>query len=161
MPLRTFDESRDANTLRSWLADPEAARWLAGSEHASLMHGNGRVTRWIFEQNGVPLGYGDMLEAAGGTYVQVLRVVVDPARRRQRIGTALVRELIAQARSLAPAQPVYAGIAPDNLPALWACPAAGLVPLEPLPGGFDESLVWLTTLDDEHLVPGGPIEDEG
>ena len=159
MPLRPFDETRDGNILRSWLTDPEAARWLTDTEQLKAEQNAAGITRWIFEQDGAPVGYGDLVQAPDGTYSRLLRVVVGRAHRRQRIGTTLVRALIEQARTTAPALPVYAGIDPNNLPALWACPAAGLVPLEPLPEHFDERLVWLTTPDDEPFVPGGPIDD--
>lgn len=159
MTLRPFDESRDGQALAAWQADAEAAHWLGGAEDESALAGGPQATRWIFEREGSPAGYGELVPAADGTHVRLRRVVVDPAQRRMGLGAGLVRALVEQARTRHPSLPVYARIAPENVPALLAYPAAGLVPLEPLPAGFDERWVWLEALDEAPAVPGGALDN--
>jgi GNAT superfamily N-acetyltransferase len=158
--LRPLDDARDGQLLLAWLEDHETARWLAApDDRPPTPRANAGTTRWIFERDGASVGYGELLDAEDGSYTRVMRVVVDPGRRRQGLGAELVRSLVEQARTRRPGIPIYARIDPGNLPALLAYPSAGLVPLEPLPAGFDERWVWLATLDNEPDVPGGPIED--
>jgi GNAT superfamily N-acetyltransferase len=114
---------------------------------------------WILEHEGQIIGYGELREDTGGRFVQMLRLVVDPAHRRHGLSSVLVNELVQQARASHPGWPVYTRIHQENHSALLAYPAAGLVPLEPLPDDFDEASVWLTALDDPPAIPGGPLDD--
>lgn len=165
MILRPFDDVRDRSLLHAWLRDGEGARWLAG--HAEPVtdadldawRDTPGASRWIGEHDGEPVGYGDFREDAAGSYSQLVRLLVDPARRQRGLGSALVHALASQARIRQPEWPVYTNIHPENVPAILAYPAAGLVPLEPLPPGFDEAYLWLTLPDAEPAEPGGPLDD--
>jgi GNAT superfamily N-acetyltransferase len=159
MTLRVYDDAHDATTRRGWLDDGESAHWLAGADEELSATEAERVTRWIYEREGVPVGYGELLRGEADGYTRLMRVVVDPVHRRQGLGAGLVRALVERARALAQGEAVYARIDPGNLPALLAYPSAGLVPLDPLPDGFDERWVWLTTSEDEPTVPGGALGD--
>lgn len=158
MTLRPFDEHRDGQTLRAWQDDPDTARWLAAPVD-DLPAPADDATRWIFERDGAAVGYGELRDAADGSHALLSRLIVDPSRRRQGLGADLVRALVDRARTRHPDIPVYARIDPRNLPALLAYPSAGLMPLDPLPPGFDERWVWLAALTEAPEVPGGPLDE--
>lgn len=163
MTLRPFEDAHDRPLLRAWLGDDESARWLTGHAGAvtdadmNAWRDTPDTSRWVYEQEGAPVGYGEIREDAAGRYSQLVRLLVDPARRRHGMGSALARALATQARASRPDWPIYTRIHPENLAAILAYPAAGLVALEPLPSGFDDTYLWLTLPDGEPAVPGGSL----
>jgi [ribosomal protein S18]-alanine N-acetyltransferase len=165
--LRPFDDTHDRPLVYAWLSDREAAYWLA--DHAAPVtdadldawRDTPGTSRWIIEHEGQPVGYGEIREDAAGAYSQLGRLLVDPARRQRGIGSALARTLAAQARATRPDWPVYTRIHPENVPAILAYPSAGLVPLEPLPAGLDDTYLWLTPLPEgEPAEPGGSVDGD-
>lgn len=169
LELSPYDDTRDRVLLRAWANAPETAYWLTWREGPVTdvdldgWRDADNATQWMLLRDGQPAGYGEIhcyRSDANQPYAQLVRLVVDPTRRRQGLGGALVRALVAQARALHPGSPIYARISPGNEAALLLYPFAGLVPLEPLPPGFDPNVVWLTAPDHEPPVPGGRI-DEG
>ncbi|HEY7833517.1 MAG TPA: GNAT family N-acetyltransferase [Ktedonobacterales bacterium] len=166
MALRPYDDARDRAVLLAWANAPETARWLAehdgpiGAADLAAWRGEPHATQWIFEHDGQVAGFGTIREYVDAGYVRFGRLLVNPALRRQGIGGGLARAIVARACALRPGWPVYARIAPGNDAALLLYPAAGLVPLEPLPAGFDDQYLWLTVMTDDLAEPDGRFDDE-
>jgi GNAT superfamily N-acetyltransferase len=166
MPLRPFDGARDRARLLAWAGDPETRAWLVrygAPVGEGELDGWGGVlgeSRWTLEREGMMVAYGEIWEETGAGHVEVARLIVDPARRREGVGSDLVAALAGAARARRPDRPVYVRVAPDHRAALLAYPAAGLVALEPLPGELDASYLWLTWPEGEPEDPGGLLDDE-
>jgi GNAT superfamily N-acetyltransferase len=165
LALSPYDAARDRALVLAWANAPDTAMWLTGrdgpvlDDELNAWHATHGATGWLLTRERQPVGYGEIHTVDGG-YTQVMRLVVDPARRRGGLGRALLRTLIAQARVLHPGQPIYARVAPGNHAALLMYPDAGLVPLDPLPPGLDPNAIWLTALDADPPVLGGRVDDE-
>lgn len=166
MALSPYDVARDRALVLSWANAPETVFWLTGQDapitgdDLDAWHRAGTVMAWMMLRQGHPVGYGELHLHGDQRYLQLVRLLVEPAHRQQGVGRSLVRALVAQARALQPDWRIYARIAPGNRPALLMYPFAGLVPLEPLPPGFDPTAIWLTARDEEPAILGGRIDDE-
>lgn len=166
MTLRHYDAARDQALVLAWANAPDAAPWMV--DHPGAVEEGDLVawcaeplsSQWIFECAGRPAGFGTIRIYEQEAYVRFGRLLVDPAQRHQGIGRSLAQAIVAQARALRPNWPVYARIAPGNEAALLLYPSVGLVPLEPLPPGCDDSYLWLTFMEHDHPEPGGSFDDE-
>lgn len=165
MALSPYDDMRDRALVRGWANAPDTAIWLTGRDapvsdaDLDAWRDTPGATCWLLARDQQPVGYGEIHWRDASNDTQIVRLLVDPARRRGGLGRVLLRALIHQARALHPGQPIYARITPDNRAALLMYPDAGLVPLDPLPPGFDPDAVWLTALDTAPAMPGGRLDD--
>ena len=166
MTLRPYDEARDRALVLAWANAPDTARWLTDHEgpvaEADLAAwcAEPLATQWVLDHGGEAAGFGTIRVYAGEGYVRFGRLLVDPARRRQGIGRALTCALVERAMALRPGWPVYARIAPGNVAPLLLYPSAGLVALEPLPPGLDDSFLWLMVMEHDLPEPGGAFGAE-
>ena len=164
LTLSLYDDSRDRPLLLNWANASNTALWLTGRDEPvttsdlESWRDDPGATHWVLSRDETPVGYGEIHWRDEEGYTQIMRLLVDPARRRGGLGRSLLRALILQARTQRPGQPIYARIAPGNRAALLMYPDAGLVPLDPLPLGFDPDAVWLTAIETPPTVPGGRLD---
>ncbi len=166
LQLRPYDDGRDRSLVRAWVDSPQVARWFTESDDGPIdaemdrWRAVGGLAAWVAERDGQPVGHGALRVIDATAHVMLCHLLVDPTRRGKGIGTDLARALAARALADHPGWPVYARIAPGNLPAIIAYPAASFVPLEPLPPECDQRYLWLAWLaDDASRVPGGRVDE--
>src|SRR3954468_11439723 len=145
MVLETFDPTR-AELVASWAVGDEVVRsWCArddGTVPADVVAAWSQaddVEAYLFwDDSGQPVAYGELWLDDEEGEVELARLLVAPDRRGRGVGRALVRALVARARSTHPELPdVILRVRPENTPAIRSYLAAGFVDLP-----ADEQSTW-------------------
>jgi ribosomal protein S18 acetylase RimI-like enzyme len=156
MELRPFSSGRAA-LVASWAATAREATLWCG--HTDGLVPTEKVLAWATEDGVRPFGLFDSEELVGygelwlddeEHEVELARLIVDPRRRGQGLGRALVTGLTRLAREHYPQ--VFLRVHPDNAAALRCYAAAGFVPVDPaLQAEWNApqpvAYAWLTTGD--------------
>jgi ribosomal protein S18 acetylase RimI-like enzyme len=129
MQLRAFTADLAA-TVASWVMSPaEAVMWCGHTDGllpvekiASWATGEGVHAFGLYADDRL-VGYGELWIDDDEVEVELARLIVDPARRGQGIGRALVAELVSRAQERYPS--IFMRVHPDNGAALRCYAAAG------------------------------------
>jgi ribosomal protein S18 acetylase RimI-like enzyme len=131
-----------AGVVSGWATtDEEVLLWCG---HAVAPVSAGQISAWAGEEGVQPFGLyrGERLVAYGELWVdddeaevELARLIVDPAERRQGLGQSLATGLAELARSRYPR--VFLRVHPDNIAARRCYAAAGFEPVEP-----DQATAW-------------------
>lgn len=150
-PART----EDAVVVARWPTSvSEAAHWCSRREHPVAPE---TVTGWwaesdvlprvLVREDDVPVAYGELWVDAEEDEVELARLIVDPARRRQGLGRRLVDHLLTEARATGLTGCILR-VVPDNDAALATYRSVGFVDVDPAAAadwntGQPTSYVWL------------------
>jgi ribosomal protein S18 acetylase RimI-like enzyme len=119
--------ARGADELAAWASvDPAGA----GPDMFARWHADPDVHPHVLRDGGGAVGYGEVWEDAAEQGAELARIIVEPARRGQGVGRALVRLLAQRAQELGYAD-IWVRVVPENGPALACYAAAGFRPVEP------------------------------
>lgn len=129
---------QDAKTVAGWsVSADEAGRWVSYAVHPFPASA---VTTWwqrldvqpwlLIDPDGTPAGYGEIWDDADEDEVELARLIVDPQRRRQSVGTLLVDQLLGLARRSGRAN-CFLRVAPGNTAALALYRTAGFRDVDP------------------------------
>ncbi|MDD9939230.1 MAG: GNAT family N-acetyltransferase [Myxococcales bacterium] len=77
------------------------------------------ISLHLLLEDGVAVAYGELWRETDPAEVELARILVDPARRRRGLASALIRELVAEALR-GGTVPIWVRVLPDNTAAL-AC----------------------------------------
>ena len=135
--LRTPTEQH-AERVAGWsVSADEAQRWVSNAVHPFPASA---VTSWwddtdvqpwlLVDPQGVPVGYGEIWDDADEDEVELARLMVDPQRRRQGVGSRLVDQLLGLAHRSGRAD-CFLRVAPDNTAALALYRTAGFRDVDP------------------------------
>lgn len=126
----------DAATVASWSTTPaEATAWVSGSGPVTpaTVHGWWRqpeVAAWLLrDPEGTPVAYGEVWDDAEEDEVELARLIVDPARRREGIGRRLVGALLDLSGSNGRSA-CFLRVVPDNVAARALYRCAGFVEVD-------------------------------
>lgn len=121
----------------------EAWRWVSNRVHPFPAESVATWWQWsdvepwlLIDPSGVPVAYGEIWDDAEEDEVELARLIVDPHRRRQGIGTLLVERLLVRARCSGRTD-CFLRVAPDNVGALALYRAVGFRDVEPA-----EAMAW-------------------
>ncbi|MBR6954820.1 MAG: GNAT family N-acetyltransferase [Clostridia bacterium] len=124
--IRPYKDSDEARVL-SWCRDEETFyRWTAGVLGAppltpARFRKTGELMRFTALMEREPVGFFTLRNPdESPDHLRIGFVIVDPARRRQGIGTAMLRQALVYAFRVYGAEKVSLGVLEDNLPA-YAC----------------------------------------
>lgn len=125
MELIAFDTA-DAATVAGWPASPdEAVHWCGQLEVTpTIVAGWDDGQAFGLVDDGVLVGYGELWVDEEEDEVELARLIVDPARRRQGVGRQLVSRLAERARSYDTGT-VFLRVHPNNASATRVYLAAG------------------------------------
>lgn len=135
--LRTPREQH-AETVAGWsVSADEAQRWVSNAVHpfpasavTSWWNDTDVQPRLLIDPDGTPAGYGEVWDDADEDEVELARLIVDPQRRRQGVGSRLVDQLLGLARRSGRAD-CFLRVAPDNTAALALYRTAGFRDVDP------------------------------
>ena len=139
----------DAISVITWLHDPRDCRWATGQEAIDL----DTFSRWmladdqvgyLLEEDGTPLGYGEIWIDDEVRDCELAHLVVDPTRRRQGIGRQLTEALYQVAQRRAPGWPVFMRVSPDNTGASACYQNVGFRPVTVLTPDMEAGWVWMS-----------------
>ncbi|BCJ77105.1 hypothetical protein CS0771_66490 [Catellatospora sp. IY07-71] len=127
MGLRSF-EAADAAIVAGWAGTAdECRRWCSHDEvTAETVTGwaaEPDVAAYLLEEDGEPVGYGELWVDDEEGEVELARLIVAPTHRGRGLGGSLVSELTGRARDHHPA--VFMRVHPDNTAALRCYAGAG------------------------------------
>jgi len=131
-----------AGVVSGWATTDEEVLLWCGRAAAPVPAG--QISAWAREEGVQPFGLyrGERLVAYGELWVdddeaevELARLIVDPAERRQGLGQSLATGLAELARSRYPQ--VFLRVHPDNIAARRCYAAAGFEPVEP-----DQATAW-------------------
>lgn len=128
----------DAETVAQWPSSAaEAQQWVS---HAAYPFPASKVVSWwevpdvrpwlLVDAVGTPMAYGEEWDDPEEDEVELARLIVDPRRRREGIGTVLVNLLLDQART-GGRSTCFLRVAPDNIGALLLYRSVGFGEVEP------------------------------
>jgi ribosomal protein S18 acetylase RimI-like enzyme len=117
--------------VASWATSVEELdRWASRREHPlaptalETWHADPDVHAWILEEDGTPVAYGEVWHDDEEGEAELARLIVDPRRRRQGLGVALVRGLSSVA-ARAGFDDVWVRVVPENAAAIGCYRRAG------------------------------------
>ena len=134
--LRPFQNS-DSKTVLSWAEDETVYyRWCAGvigpwPPSTQDLHFSGNSDAYVYEEGDTPIGMFTVRWSDDSPVVMRLGyVIVDPARRNQGIGRAMIEKALELAFDHYRAKKAELAVFEDNLPAIACYTSAGFQPLE-------------------------------
>jgi ribosomal protein S18 acetylase RimI-like enzyme len=132
-----------------WWAGPQT-RWPLPPEVVHRWHADPDVHPYVVCSGMTLLGYGELWIDAEEQEVELARLIVAPAHRRQGVGGALVRLLLEEARHTAYPH-AFLRVFPDNYAAIRCYRRAGFTPVSPsdqqaFNGGQPMDYLWMCFL---------------